>query len=540
MLKKCIFDGLRRSVSAQPRPVYGVCYQSTAAAHPASESAQPTADDESLFGMVETYFDRAANVLKADLSKAIAGKLTDEERRVRSDGIFRMIKSSKGVIAMSFPIRRDNGQFEVIEGWRAQHSDHLVPCKGGIRYYPVVSVDEVQALAAIMTYKCACVDVPFGGAKGAVKIDPTKYTDSELERITRRFAMELAKKGYLGSGLDVPGTDLGTGEREMGWFADTYAQTLGHYDLNANACVTGKPISQGGIHGMASSTGKGMFLGMDQYINSSLYMGLISMVPGFKDKSFIVQGFGNVGTHVSEFLHDAGSICIGVVELDGSIVNPSGINPHELRKWKQEHGTIVGFPGAHPFTGKSLLEESCDILLPCARECVLTKENAPNIKAKIIVEGADGPTTVGAHDILLKKNILIIPDVFINAGGVTVSYFEWIKNLKHVSYGRLTFRYQTTANNLLFESVQKSLEKMFGKGGSIPIRASDEFAKRMGGASEQDIVESGLAQTMETASKQVNFIAQKYNLGIDLRTAAYANAVSKIFHHYTLAGQMFG
>uniref|UniRef100_A0A8C4MND6 Glutamate dehydrogenase n=1 Tax=Equus asinus TaxID=9793 RepID=A0A8C4MND6_EQUAS len=404
-----------------------------------SEAAADREDDPNFFKMVEGFFDRGASIVEDKLVEDLKTRESEEQKRNRVRGILRIIKPCNHVLSLSFPIRRDDGSWEVIEGYRAQHSQHRTPCKGGIRYSTDVSVDEVKALASLMTYKCAVVDVPFGGAKAGVKINPKNYTDNELEKITRRFTMELAKKGFIGPGI--------THEREMSWIADTYASTIGHYDINAHACVTGKPISQGGIHGRISATGRGLFHGIENFINEASYMSILGMTPGFGDKTFVVQ---------------------------------------------------------------------------------------------IIAEGANGPTTPEADKIFLERNIMVIPDLYLNAGGVTVSYFEWLKNLNHVSYGRLTFKYERDSNYHLLMSVQESLERKFGKhGGTIPIVPTAEFQDRISGASEKDIVHSGLAYTMERSARQIMRTAMKYNLGLDLRTAAYVNAIEKVFKVYNEAGVTF-
>ncbi|XP_077469938.1 glutamate dehydrogenase 1a isoform X1 [Stigmatopora argus] len=568
--------------------------------------------DPDFFAMVEGFFDRGAAIVENKLVDELKSRDSAENKRKLVRGILRIIKPCNHVLSLNFPIKRDNGEWEVIEGYRAQHSQHRMPCKGGIRYSLDVSLDEIKALASLMTYKCAVVDVPFGGAKAGLKIDPKKYSDIELEKITRRFTVELAKKGFIGPGIDVPAPDMSTGEREMAWIADTFATTMGYNDINAHACVTGKPISQGGIHGRISATGRGVFHGVENFVNEAAYMSKLGMCPGFGDKTFVIQVRSPAGhrrlrrlwTNVSPpspgpfwsvkcFPQNAPSHSVPSRPLRLSGFRQRGSPLHEvpsplrsqmrgrgrdrrmhlelgghrpqrtggLQTGQRDHRGLPQVPAVrrehpggrlrHPHTRRrreAAHQKKRAQRQSQGRRFTFTPSHfgrpgrlsRPLRSAQIIAEGANGPTTPEADRIFMERNILVIPDMYLNAGGVTVSYFEWLKNLNHVSYGRLTFKYDRDSNYHLLMSVQESLERKFGKhGGAIPVVPTSEFQARIAGASEKDIVHSGLAFTMERSAKQIMRTASTFQLGLDLRTAAYVNAIEKVFRVYAEAGLIF-
>jgi glutamate dehydrogenase (NAD(P)+) len=440
-------------------------------------------------------------------------------------GILEQIKACNSVYRMKFPVRIGD-TVEVIEAYRVQHSHHKLPCKGGIRYSMDVNQDEVMALAALMTYKCAMVNVPFGGAKGGIKIDPKKYTPYELEKITRRYAAELVKKNFIGAGVDVPAPDYGTGAREMGWIADTYA-TLNPSDINALGCVTGKPVSQGGVNGRTEATGLGIFYGIREVVNVAEDMKKIGLTPGIEGKRVVVQGLGNVGYHAAKFFAESGALLVGLAEYEGGIYSEKGLNLEDVMAHRKATGSILGFPGATDIK-KSLdtLEVDCDILIPAALEAVITGENAPRIKAKIIGEGANGPLTPEADEVFNAKGTMVVPDMYLNAGGVTVSYFEWLKNLSHVRFGRLEKRFSENQN----ATIVKSFEDLIGK-------KLDDVERRQiqHGPDEIDLVYSGLEDTMIGSYHEIRESLLSTGAG-DLRTAAFVTSINKIGVAYEQLG----
>jgi glutamate dehydrogenase (NAD(P)+) len=445
-------------------------------------------------------------------------------------GVLEQIRACDNIARFAFPIKRDSGAIEVIHAYRAEHSHHRKPTKGGIRYAPSVNVDEVMALAALMSYKCAIVDVPFGGAKGGVCIDARDYSAGELERITRRYTFEMARKNYIGAGIDVPAPDYGTGEREMAWIMDTYTQTTDD-DLNSMACVTGKPVGQGGVRGRTEATGRGVFYGIRQACSFKEDMDRLGLPVGVDGKSVVVQGLGNVGWHAARILADEGGASIvGIAEIEGAIYDPDGLDLSNVVDHRRTTGSILDFPGAQNIQNSAdALELPCDILIPAALEGVITADNAHRIQAPIIAEAANGPITADADAILNERGTLMIPDVYLNAGGVTVSYFEWLRNLSHVRHGRMSRRFEERNAERILRAVDELTRQDFDQD------LLNSLIERVGfGASERDLVNSGLEDTMTFAYDEIRVIrAEK---GTDMRTAAFVSAINKIAMSYDQMG----
>ena len=437
-------------------------------------------------------------------------------------GLIDQIKACNSIYKFNFPIRTDNGNYQVITGYRVQHSHHKLPVKGGIRYSSFVNEDEVKALSALMTYKCALVNVPFGGAKGGVQIDFRKYSDNELEKITRRYTTELIKKNFIGPAIDVPAPDYGTGAREMAWIADTYS-AFNQDDTDASGCVTGKPIIMHGIRGRTEATGRGVYFGIREFVSFTKDMERIGLSTGLEGKRVIVQGLGNVGYHAALFLQEAGCLITGIAEYNGGIYSEKGLDVKEVSEHMQHSGSVMNFKDAQNVPkGDTLLEHECDILVPAALEKQITKENAPHIKAKIIGEAANGPITAEAEKILQEKGVMVIPDIYLNAGGVTVSYFEWLKNLSRVSFGKMDKRWEELNNARIARAIeQASHTELTPEQRSILIKGADEI----------DIVNSGLEETMVTAYHHIHETMQQYQAP-SLRVASFINALEKIAKIY--------
>jgi glutamate dehydrogenase (NAD(P)+) len=463
----------------------------------------------SFFHSVEMSFDKASKFTKWE------------------SGLLEQIKACNSIYSMRFPVKMDDGRIEVIEAYRVQHSQHKSPCKGGIRFSDEVNQDEVMALASLMTYKCAIVNVPFGGAKGGIKINPRKHSVYELEKITRRYTSELVKKNFIGPGIDVPAPDYGTGEREMAWIVDTYS-SLKPGEIDAAGCVTGKPITQGGVRGRKEATGLGVYYGIREVLHMPDEMKRLGLSIGVEGKKVIVQGLGNVGYHSAKFFRENGAIIIAIAEYEGAIMNPAGLNEEEVFQHRKATGSILNFPGATNFAKSGdALEAECDILIPAALENVINHTNADRVKAKIIGEAANGPLTPEADEIFSKKGILVVPDMYLNAGGVTVSYFEWLKNLSHVRYGRMEKRFTENMNGLILEQ----MEGLTGKKVS-----GTERKLIMHGAEEVDLVHSGLEETMIGATREIMEIWKSNPEIPDMRTAAYVCAINKVGITYSELG----
>jgi glutamate dehydrogenase (NAD(P)+) len=466
-------------------------------------------EDLDLHNIVSRQFDKAVATLKLPT------------------GLLQQIKVCNTIYMVQFPVRFGD-RYEIFQGWRAEHSQHKKPVKGGIRYSETVTQEDVMALAALMTYKCAIVNVPFGGAKGGVRLNPRNYTPEQLEKITRRYTAELISKGFIGPGIDVPAPDYGTGEREMAWIADTY-DAFHPGEIDNLGCVTGKPVSQGGIRGRREATGRGLQFGLREALRHEDDLKNLKLSPGLEGKTVIVQGLGNVGYHAALFLEEEeGCKIIGIAEYEGGIYSQKGLHVRDVVQHRKEKGSILNFPGAKNVKdSKLLLEEECDVLIPAALENQITLENARNIKCKVLAEGANGPTTPGAEEILLKKGVFIIPDIYLNAGGVTVSYFEWLKNLSHVRFGRMEKRReeQTMAN------LVKTIEDAVGQ--KIPDSVKKKLSK---GPNEIDLVNSGLEETMIDAYQEIHNIMDTRKNITDMRTAAYVDAVEKVATSYLELG----
>ena len=440
--------------------------------------------------------------------------------------ILSQIRACNAVYRMRFPVRRDNGEIVVVEGYRAEHSHHRLPTKGGIRYALDVSQNEVMALSALMTYKCAVVDVPFGGAKGGVRIDPRSESIGFIERATRRYAAELIRKRFIGPDVDVPAPDVGTGEREMGWIYDTY-KTYGPDTLNALACVTGKATSVHGVDGRREATGLGAIIALEHFLSEEEDVKPLGLDTGLAGKRIIVPGLGKVGLHAALSAIARDAIVVGVSVSDGALYDAGGLDVEAVLLHRVESGSLRGFADARYLANPdAILEEPCDVLIPSALEHQITAENAAKLEAKIIVEAANGPVDPEADAILRDAGVVVLPDIYANAGGVVVSYFEWIKNLSHVSFERMTRRYQQIANNRILSVISR----LTGK--TLP---PEDAALLLQAPNEIDFVHTALENTMAISYEKIREPWKRKSLP-DLRTSAYLMAIESVANAYALDG----
>ena len=447
-------------------------------------------------------------------------------------GLEEKIRVCNATYTVRFGVRL-RGKIHTFTGYRSVHSEHMEPVKGGIRFADSVNQDEVEALAALMTYKCALVEAPFGGSKGGLCVDPRQYDEHELEQITRRFAYELIKRDLINPSQNVPAPDMGTGEREMAWIADQYAR-MNTTDINSKACVTGKPLNSGGIAGRIEATGRGVQYALREFFRDERDKAKAGLTGSLEGKRVIVQGLGNVGFHAAKFLQDEdGAIITGIIERDGALFDPNGLDVSAVREWLSKHGGVSDFPDAvHSADGATVLEEECDILIPAALEGVINLSNADRIKAPLIIEAANGPVTAGADDILRAKGTVIIPDMYANAGGVTVSYFEWVKNLSHIRFGRMQRRQEEARHELIVKELER-LDRYLGGAWSMSPDFKDKYLR---GADELELVRSGLDDTMRIAYQSMREVWHSRDDVEDLRTAAYIVAIERVAASYRAKG----
>jgi glutamate dehydrogenase (NAD(P)+) len=447
-------------------------------------------------------------------------------------GLEEKIRVCNATYTVRFGVRL-RGQIHTFTGYRSVHSEHMEPVKGGIRYAMAVHQDEVEALAALMTYKCALVEVPFGGSKGGLRIDPRAWEEHELEQITRRFAYELIKRDLIHPAQNVPAPDMGTGEREMAWIADQYKR-MATTDINYRACVTGKPVNGGGIQGRTEATGRGVQYALQEFFRHPEDIAAAGLSGTLDGKRVVVQGLGNVGYHAAKFLSEEdGCKITAIIERDGALLSDSGLDVEAVRNWIARHGGVDGYPdGKYISDGAKALEEDCDILVPAALEGVIHLGNAERIKAPLIIEAANGPVTAGADEILRQKGTVIIPDMYANAGGVTVSYFEWVKNLSHIRFGRIGRRQEEARHQLIVDELQRLDQHL----GDAWVMSPGFKQKYLRGAGELELVRSGLDDTMRTAYQAMREIWHGREDVTDLRTAAYLVSIARVASSYRAMG----
>jgi len=442
-----------------------------------------------------------------------------------SDDLLEHLKSTHSLIKVNVGVVLD-GKINNFTGWRAVHSEHILPTKGGLRYSENVDQDDTEALASLMTYKCAIVNIPFGGAKGGLKINPKNYTMPQLREITKAFASKLINKGFISPALNVPAPDVGTSEREMEWILETY-KTLKPDDINYRGCVTGKPLHRGGIAGRTEATGRGIEEVVREIFRHEDVVKEAGLKNQLKDNEIIVQGFGNVGSNLAKHLYNRDNAkIIAIGEFDGYLYNKKGIDINALIEFFQKNKSINN-PKLGEFKNKpsELLELDCDILIPAALENAITVDNVDKIKTKLIIEAANGPVSFEADQKLFEKGVMIIPDIYVNAGGVVVSYFEWVKDISHIRFGRVEKRFQEQKILDIIDLIDKKTNTKTD---------FDTIKKIIHGADEEDLAFSGLEDSMRNAF--IEIYNAKKQIKKSFRDSAYYVSLKKIRNFYTVEG----
>jgi len=442
-----------------------------------------------------------------------------------SDDLLEHLKSTHSLIKVNVGVVLD-GKINNFTGWRAVHSEHILPTKGGLRYSETVDQDDTEALASLMTYKCAIVNIPFGGAKGGLKINPKNYTMPQLREITKAFASKLINKGFISPALNVPAPDVGTSEREMEWILETY-KTLKPDDINYRGCVTGKPLHRGGIAGRTEATGRGIEEVVREIFRHEDVVKEAGLKNELKDNEIIVQGFGNVGSNLAKHLYNRDNAkIIAIGEFDGYLYNKKGVDINALIEFFQKNKSINN-PKLGEFKNNpsELLELDCDILIPAALESAITIDNVDRIKTKLIVEAANGPISFEADQKLFEKGVMIIPDIYVNAGGVVVSYFEWVKDISHIRFGRVEKRFQEQKILDIIDLIDKKTNTKTD---------FDTIKKIIHGANEEDLAFSGLEDSMRNAF--IEIYNAKKQIKRSFRESAYYVSLKKIRNFYTVEG----
>ena len=442
-----------------------------------------------------------------------------------SDDLLEHLKSTHSLIKVNVGVVLD-GKINNFTGWRAVHSEHILPTKGGLRYSETVDQDDTEALASLMTYKCAIVNIPFGGAKGGLKINPKNYSMPQLREITKAFASKLINKGFISPALNVPAPDVGTSEREMEWILETY-KTLKPDDINYRGCVTGKPLHRGGIAGRTEATGRGIEEVVREIFRHEDVVKEAGLKNELKDNEIIVQGFGNVGSNLAKHLYNRDNAkIVAIGEYDGYLYNKKGIDINALIEFYKTNKSINN-PKLGEFKNNpsELLELDCDILIPAALENAITIDNVDKIKTRLIIEAANGPISFEADQKLFEKGVMIIPDIYVNAGGVVVSYFEWVKDISHIRFGRVEKRFQEQKILDIIDLIDKKTNTKTD---------FDTIKRIVHGADEEDLAFSGLEDSMRNAFIEI-YNAKKL-IKKSFRESAYYVSLKKLRNFYTAEG----